>query len=112
MSNFDVALAPAARTSFFRAKSDLRWLEASALGIPVVADPGVYPDIEHGVTGLHAATPSEAAEHLHALAGSRELRERIGAAAREHVTRARRIEVVAEEWRAVLEAAVATEVAA
>ena len=112
MSNFDIALAPAAATNFFRAKSDLRWLEASALGIPVVADPGVYPDVEHGVTGLHAATPAEAAGHLHALAGSRELRERIGAAAREVVTRTRRIEVVAEEWRAVLEAAVATEVAA
>jgi glycosyltransferase involved in cell wall biosynthesis len=112
MSNFDIALAPAAATNFFRAKSDLRWLEASALGIPVVADPGVYPDVEHGLTGLHAATPAEAAGHLHALAGSRELRERIGAAAREAVTRTRRIEVVAEEWRAVLEAAVATEVAA
>jgi glycosyltransferase involved in cell wall biosynthesis len=112
MSNFDVALAPAAPTSFFRAKSDLRWLEASALGIPVVADPGVYPDVEHGVTGLHAATPAEAAEQLHALAGSRELRERIGAAAREVVASSRRIEVVAEEWRAVLEAAAVAEVAA
>ena len=39
-------------------------------------------------------------------------RERVGAAAREVVTRTRRIEVVAEEWRAVLEAAVAAEVAA
>ena len=112
MSNFDVALAPAAPTNFFRAKSDLRWLEASALGIPVVADPGVYPDVEHGATGLLAASPAEAAEHLHALAASRALRERIGAAAREAVTRTRRIEVVAEEWRAVLEAAVAAEAAA
>ena len=112
MSNFDVALAPAAPANFFRAKSDLRWLEASALGIPVVADPGVYPDVEHGVTGLHAASPAEAAEHLSALCGSRELRERVGAAAREVVTRTRRIEVVAEEWRAVLDAAVAAEVAA
>lgn len=112
MSNFDVALAPAAPTNFFRAKSDLRWLEAAALGIPVVADPGVYPDVEHGVTGLHAATPAEAAEHLLALAHSRELRETIGAAARDVVSRTRRIEVAAEQWRAVLEAAVAAEVAA
>ena len=112
MANFDVALAPAAPTNFFRAKSDLRWLEASALGIPVVADPGVYADVEHGVTGLHAASPAEAGEHLHALAASRELRERIGSAARELVTRTRRIEVVAEQWRATLEAAIAAEVAA
>ena len=26
-----------------------------------IADPDVYPDIEHGVTGFHAATPAEAA---------------------------------------------------
>ena len=112
MSNFDVALAPAAATSFFRAKSDLRWLEASALAIPVVADPGVYPDVEHGVTGLHAATPGEAAEHVLALARSRELRETIGAAARDVVSRTRRIEVAAEQWRAVLETAVASGLAA
>lgn len=112
MSNFDIALAPAAPTSFFRAKSDLRWLEASALGLPVVADPGVYPDVEHGVTGLHAATPAEATEHLLALARSRELRETIGAAAREVVSRTRRIEIAAEQWRAVLESAVAAGVAA
>jgi glycosyltransferase involved in cell wall biosynthesis len=112
MSNFDIALAPAAPTNFFRAKSDLRWLEASALGIPVVADPGVYPDVEHGVTGLHAATPAEAAELLRALAASRELRERIGGAAREVVSRTRRIEVVAEEWRAVLESVAVAEAAA
>jgi glycosyltransferase involved in cell wall biosynthesis len=107
MSNFDVALAPAAPTGFFRAKSDLRWLEAAALGIPVVADPGVYPDVEHGVTGMHAATPAEAAEHLLALARSRELRETIGVAARDVVSRTRCIEVAAEQWRAVLETAVA-----
>ncbi len=112
MSNFDVALAPAAPTSFFRAKSDLRWLEAAALGIPVVADPGVYPDVGHGVTGLHAATPAEAAEHLLALARSRELRETIGASARDIVSRTRRIEVAAEQWRAVLGTAVAPGVAA
>jgi glycosyltransferase involved in cell wall biosynthesis len=112
MVNFDVALAPAAPSNFFRAKSDLRWLEASALAIPVVADPGVYPDIEHGVTGLHAPSAAEAAEHLLALVDSRELRETIGAAARDVVSRTRRIEVAAEQWRAVLEAAVGAEVAA
>ena len=63
MTMFDVALAPSARTTFFRGKSDLRWLEASALGIPLVADPGVYPEIEHGVTGFHAATPDEMRAH-------------------------------------------------
>ena len=67
MAAFDVALAPAAPSAFFTAKSDLRFLEAAALGLPVVADPVVYPTLVHGETGLHAATPDEAREHLEAL---------------------------------------------
>ena len=112
MANFDVALAPAAPTNFFRAKSDLRWLEASALAIPVVADPAVYRDVEHGVTGLCAATAAEAREHLLALVDSRELRESLGLAARDVVRTTRRIEVAAEQWRAVLETAATTPLAA
>lgn len=112
MTNFDIALAPAAPTNFFRAKSDLRWLEASALGVPVIADPEVYPDVEDGVTGFHASTPDEAAALLRALVADRELRERVGAAAREHVAAERRIEVMAEQWRAAISAVVASPVAA
>ena len=58
MSTFDVALAPSGNNNLFRGKSDLRWLEASALGIPVVGDPAVYPEIEDGITGS-AALPIE-----------------------------------------------------
>jgi glycosyltransferase involved in cell wall biosynthesis len=112
MANFDIALAPAAPTNFFRAKSDLRWLEASALGVPVIADPEVYPEIEDGVTGFHAGSAAEAGALLRALAGDRDLRDRVGAAAREHVAASRRIEVMAEQWRAALTAVVAAPVAA
>lgn len=102
MANLDIALAPAGRSNFFRAKSDLRWLEASALGLPAIADPVVYPDIDHGVTGFHAATPDEAGEWMLALVDDRELRERVGAAAREAVRATRSIAVTAEQWRAAL----------
>ncbi len=102
MANFDVAIAPAGASNFFRAKSDLRWLEASALGIPVVADPVVYPDVEHGVTGFHAATPAEARAALLALVDDAGLRARVGAAAQDVVRGTRRIEVAAEAWRAAL----------
>lgn len=102
MRLFDVALAPAGRTNFFRAKSDLRWLEASALGIPTVADPTVYPEVEHGVTGFHAHTPAEAGELTLALTDDAALRARVGAAAYEHVASHRRIEVAAQQWAAVL----------
>jgi glycosyltransferase involved in cell wall biosynthesis len=105
MADFDVALAPSAPGSFFAAKSDLRWLEASALGIPTIADPAGYPEIEDGVTGFHAATPEEAAELLDALVADAALRVRVGAAARDHVTEHRRIEVMAGAWAQVLRSA-------
>jgi glycosyltransferase involved in cell wall biosynthesis len=106
MTLFDVAVAPAGRNNFFRAKSDLRWLEASALGTPVVADPMVYPEIEPGVTGFHAETPIEAREHLMALVADDGLRARVGATARAHVTDHRRIELAAEQWADALRDAV------
>ena len=102
MANLDVAIAPAGASNFFRAKSDLRWLEASALGIPVVADPVVYPDVEHGVTGFHAATPGEARDALLALVDDAALRNRVGTAAQTVVHATRRIEVAAEAWRVAL----------
>lgn len=102
MTIFDLAIAPSAGNNLFRGKSDLRWLEASALGIPLIADPEVYPEIEHGVTGFHAATPAEAREALLALVDDAGLRERVGAAAHAHVREHRAIEVAAQQWAAVL----------
>jgi glycosyltransferase involved in cell wall biosynthesis len=101
MANFDIALAPAGNSGFFRGKSDLRWLEASALGIPVVADPVVYPEIEHGVTGLHAATPAAAREAIQSLVDDPALRARIGNAARDYIRRHRSSAAVAPQWSAV-----------
>ena len=102
MTLFDVSIAPSAENNQFRGKSDLRWLEASAVGIPLVAHPDVYPDIEDGVTGVHASTPDEVEAALLRLIDNREERERIGATAHEHVAEHRRIEVMAESWREVL----------
>lgn len=103
MSNFDIAIAPATNSGFFRGKSDLRFLEAAALGIPVVADPLVYPTIEDGVTGLHARTPAEARAAVEALAGDGELRSRIGDAARSYVREHRTSAAVAPQWAAVFD---------
>jgi glycosyltransferase involved in cell wall biosynthesis len=98
MANFDIALAPATNSAFFRGKSDLRWLEASAIGIPTVADPAVYPLIEDGVTGLHAATPAQAREAIRTLVDDPDLRARIGTAARDHVREHRSSAAVAGQW--------------
>ena len=85
MTLMDIALAPAGQDNLYRGKSDLRWLEAGALGIPLVADPLVYPEIEPGVTGFHVATPAEVTAQLIKLVDDRDLRERVGAAAKAHV---------------------------
>jgi glycosyltransferase involved in cell wall biosynthesis len=103
MTLFDIAIAPAGRNNFFRGKSDLRWLEASALATPVVADPVVYPEIQHGVTGLHASTPDEVREHLTALVKDAGLRARVGEAAQAYVTEHRTIHSTVGDWAAALQ---------
>lgn len=106
MCMFDIALAPAGNTSWYRGKSDLRWLEAGVLGVPIIADPVVYPDIEHGVTGFHATTPAEMTAALRMLLDDEALRRRVGQAAREHVHRERSIEILAPQWMEVCSAVV------
>jgi glycosyltransferase involved in cell wall biosynthesis len=106
MANYDIALAPAGESNFYRAKSDLRWLEASALGQATIAHPGVYPEVEHGVTGFHASTPGEMRELLELLADDRELRQRVGAAAKAYVTEHRSAQVAARQWAEILQAVV------
>jgi glycosyltransferase involved in cell wall biosynthesis len=103
MTMIDVAIAPAGKSGFFRAKSDLRWLEAGLLGIPVVANPDVYPDIEHGVTGFHAKNAQAAGRLLLELVDDEELRTSVGQAAREYVVEHRRMARVAQDWRDVFD---------
>lgn len=102
MTMFDVALAPAGKGLFFKGKSDLRWVEASALGIPVVADPDVYPNIEPGVTGFHATTPQEAAGRLEELIADPDLRTAVGEAARAEIEKTRDMRVVVRQWERAL----------
>ena len=60
-ARIDIAIAPLADNRFNRCKSNIKWLEYSACGIP-----GVYPDlppyhssIRHGVTGLLVGKSAE-----------------------------------------------------
>jgi glycosyltransferase involved in cell wall biosynthesis len=102
MTNMDVALAPALSNAFYRGKSDLRWVEAGALGIPAIADPDTYPELEHGVTGFHAKTADEALELLRLLHADPGLRRAVGAAAREHVREKRDMRYLVGQWAEVL----------
>lgn len=98
LCNFDLAIAPAGRNDFFKGKSDLRWLECGALGIPVVADPFVYDEVEEPRTGLLASTADEAYSALRRLIDHPAERQEIAANARQHVMERRTIEVMCEQW--------------
>jgi glycosyltransferase involved in cell wall biosynthesis len=105
MTMFDVALGPADHgpgRSFFKGKSDLRWLEAGALGIPLIADPMVYPNITHGVDGFHATTPDEMREQLLHLVDNPTVRLEAGANAKAHVEEHRDMKVAVGAWRRAL----------
>lgn len=99
MTLFDVALAPSGKGNFFKGKSDLRWLEAGALGIPLIGDPDVYWRIEHGVDGFHAESADEAEEHLERLVAAPSLRLQVGENAQEYVVNERSMKVAVEQWR-------------
>lgn len=111
MTLLDIALAPAGKHAFFQGKSDLRWLEAGALGIPVIADPDVYWRIEHGVNGFHAATPLEARDLMLQLADDEKLRLEVGENARQYVYGERDMHAMFGQWRDVIEDLTAEEAA-
>lgn len=78
----DIGLAPLADTRFNKSKSNLKYIEFGAMGVPgVYADQEAYADVKHGVTGLKAGKPSEYYTQIKKLVESKDLRESIGNAA-------------------------------
>ncbi len=98
LTNFDIGIAPAGRSFFYQGKSDLRWLETGALGIPLVADPLIYKDIVDGKTGMHASDPVRAKQSIASLMINEEWRLEIGANAREYILNNRTMEHVCSDW--------------
>lgn len=101
LCNIDVAIAPAGLSSFYRGKSDLRWLEVGALGIPLVADPRVYPEIEDRVTGFYASTPEDAYKGISLFVEDRAARAYVGLKAQEYIAAHRSIEQAITQWEQV-----------
>lgn len=106
--DFDIGVIPLTRDPFNTAKSDVKFVEYAALGIPVIAsDYGPYHDsIEHGKTGLLVRRPNEWARHLRDLLADPAMRTEIGDNAREWA-RTRTIESNAWRWETALEEVIA-----
>jgi glycosyltransferase involved in cell wall biosynthesis len=83
--DFDIGLAPLAPTRFNYSKSHLKALEYAAMGIPVVAsDFGPYPGfVIDGVTGFLVTTKQQWRDRIRELVADADLRESMGAKARE-----------------------------
>lgn len=83
--DFDIALAPLRPHVFNQSKSNLKALEAAALGIPIVAsDCGPYPDfVEHGKTGFLVKRDHEWGKFLRELVNDDDMRNEMGLAAKE-----------------------------
>lgn len=84
--DFDIGLAPLVPSVFNRSKSHIKALEYAALGIPVIAaDVGPYRDfVIDGVTGFLVSRPHEWEQRLRDLVNDHDMRESMGAKAREH----------------------------
>ena len=105
---FDIGIAPLVDNNFNRAKSNLRWLEYSALGIPCVAG-NVEPyrkSINHGKTGMLAYETEEWVECLEALIKNVDLRRSIGTAAHKRIKISYNMAKNVTKWNAVYETAI------
>lgn len=103
MTMIDIGLAPGGNGGWWRGKSDLRWLEAGALGIPIICNPSIYPEVVDGETGFTAVSTPEMTEKLLQLVADSELRTTVGKNAQEVIRETRSIEAVVPQWQAVFD---------
>jgi glycosyltransferase involved in cell wall biosynthesis len=93
-SHWDVALAPLENTYFNEAKSDVKFLEYAALGIPgVYSSVGPYAtSVRHGETGLLVSSEDDWADQIMTLVEQPDFRSTIARAARDQVLESRTID--------------------
>ena len=99
LERFDLGMIPLVDTAFNRAKSDLKFVEYSMIGIPTVASK-VEPyskSVKHGENGFLAANPKDWLKFLGRLIESPELRLEIATRAQEFA-RTRTIDKTIDKW--------------
>lgn len=102
--DFDIGLAPLRDNEFNRAKSNLRWLEYSALKKPSIMSP-VRPFsecVKEGETGFLANSRTVWYEMIKRLIQDQGMRERVGAIAYEKVKNDYSMDKVAEKYAETL----------
>jgi glycosyltransferase involved in cell wall biosynthesis len=100
--NWDLAIAPLEDNYFNRSKSDIKYLDYSALGIPGIYSrvPAYESSIHHFDNGLLIRnTPSEWVKALELLITDESLRLRLAQKAQEDVFSRRTLKVCAVNWR-------------
>jgi SAM-dependent methyltransferase len=103
--DMDIGIAPLRDNNFNRAKSNLRWLEYSALKIPTVAS-NVRPfaeSIKNGLTGITCSTKAEWYRHLKDLIEHKNVRGNVGQMAYNDVKERFNMETIAKLYRDTLE---------
>ena len=87
LAALDLGLAPLGDDPWSRGKCGFKAIQYMAMGLPPVASrAGVYPEIiQEGVNGFLAGPVEEWEEKISRLIGDRDLRRRVGEAAREEV---------------------------
>lgn len=102
--DLDIGMAPLRDNNFNCAKSNLRWLEYSALGLPSVVS-RVRPfeeSIDHGSTGYLANSPKHFYRYFKALINDKSLRAEVGGNAYRHVKKHFNMDKVAKDYMRVL----------
>jgi GT2 family glycosyltransferase len=96
LADFDIVFEPPTVSPPRRGRSQLRWLEAGALSIPLVADPETYPN------AVPARNVDELAEHLLRLVDDAGLRAGSGEAALRAVLAEHSMSSAAKSWTRAL----------
>lgn len=102
LTHFDIGLAPAGTTDWALAKSELRWLELSALAIPSVVDPSLYVSSTDGETALWATTHDEVRDAIQVMLDDPAYATKLGLQARDHVAENYDISRMVHQWATVL----------
>ncbi|HEY2889877.1 MAG TPA: glycosyltransferase [Dongiaceae bacterium] len=90
LAGSDICLMPLSDNAVNRCKSDVKFLEAAAAGAAALASPVVYAGtIREGETGLLFENPEVFEAKLCALLDQPDLRQRLAAAAHDHVCQTR-----------------------